>query len=135
MSSPSSAQPIQQPSSTDDSIASPALNAEEGVAPAPPPVPSVEGGVAPAPPPVPSAEGGVAPTPPPVPSVEGPEGGVAPAPPPADGVNHPSDDSDSESGDDDLEPAPAREWRRAKTLKDIGLHVCSPSKYKLIIII
>ena len=90
MSSPSSAQPIQQPSSTDDSIASPALNAEEG---------------------------------------------VAPAPPPADGVNHPSDDSDSESGDDDLEPAPAREWRRAKTLKDIGLHVCSPSKYKLIIII
>ena len=118
MSSPSSAQPIQQPSSTDDSIASPALNAEEGVAPAPPPVPS--------------AEGGVAPTPPPVPSVEG---GVAPAPPPADGVNHPSDDSDSESGDDDLEPAPAREWRRAKTLKDIGLHVCSPSKYKLIIII
>ena len=105
MSSPSSAQPIQQPSSTDDSIASPALNAEEGVAPAPPPVPSVEG----------------------------PEGGVAPAPPPADGVNHPSDDSDSESGDDDL--GPALEWRRAKTLKDIGLHVCSPSKYKLIIII
>ena len=102
MSSLYHAQPIQQPSSTDYSIASPALNVEEGMAPAPPPVPSVEGG-------------------------------VAPASPPADRVNHPSDDLNSESGDDNLRLA--LEWQWAKTLKDIGLHVCSPFKYKLIIII